>query len=202
MDMYRENIENMAPSQEKINTLFSTTNILIFLLCVLLLFSILGINILTLSGHILQEITHFIIQLYHTIKPFMISILSVLGYTTGSTLNKTADIVANTGKTSLDIADGSIHSLGNLFIQSSLPNLNKNHIDTTLNASPIKINNPSTDTTSSPIQNPISSNKTNWCLVGDYAGKRGCIEIGESDKCLSNQIYPTQQLCLNPNTRP
>ena len=56
---------------------------------------------------------------------------------------------------------------------------------------------PSPDTTKNPIQNPISSKK-GWCLVGEYQGKRGCIEIGEYDKCLSGQVFPEEKLCLNP----
>ena len=50
-----------------------------------------------------------------------------------------------------------------------------------------------------PIQKPISANKTNWCLIGEYQQKRGCIEIKDHDKCMSGQVFPTQKMCLNPN---
>jgi hypothetical protein len=139
------------------------------------------------------------------ITPSLSSLLSVLGYTTGATLNTSADILSDTGKAGLDIADGSVHSLGNIFIKSSLPamdNTTKKSIDSTLNISPTRVFNPTTDTTANPIQNPISSVKSNWCLVGDYAGKRGCIEISEKDTCLSNQVFPNQQMCLNPTFTP
>ena len=58
---------------------------------------------------------------------------------------------------------------------------------------------PSNDISENPIQKPISSNKTGWCLVGEYKNKRGCIEIGEHEKCMSGQVFPEQQMCLNPN---
>jgi len=179
-------------------SIFSIKNILILVLLLLLIFSFLGINILQFFDNVVQYITG-------VIGPSLSAILSVLGYTTGSALNTSADIVANTGKTGLDIADGSVHSLGNIFITSSLPKLNntsKVGIDSTLNISPVKVSNPNTDSASSTIQTPISSAKSNWCLVGDYAGKRGCIEIGDQDKCLSNQVFPNQKMCLNPTFTP
>lgn len=179
-------------------SLFSSKNFFISILLLLLILSFLGINILQIFANFIQYLTG-------VLTPTLSSLFSVLGYTTGSALNTSADIVSNTGKTGLDIADGSVHSLGNIFIASSLPSINnasKKGIDSTLNISPIHVNNPNTDTTSSTIQNPISSTKTNWCLVGDYAGKRGCIQISDQDTCLSKQVFPNQQMCLNPTFTP
>jgi hypothetical protein len=33
--------------------------------------------------------------------------------------------------------------------------------------------------------------------VGNYAGKNGCIEIDEYDKCLSGKVFPSRSLCLS-----
>jgi hypothetical protein len=49
-----------------------------------------------------------------------------------------------------------------------------------------------------PIKNPITAGKQGWCLVGEYQGKRGCIEVSEHDRCLSGQVFPNQKMCLNP----
>lgn len=185
---YPTNTNYQSPS------LFSFQNWVILILLILLILSFLGINLLQVFGNFIQYLTQIL-------GPFLSSLFSVLGYTTGSALNTSADIVTNTGKTGLDIADGSVHSLGNIFINSSLPHIDgtaKTDIDSTLNISPIHVGNPKTDSTSNPIQQPISATKTNWCLVGDYAGKRGCIEIGDQDKCMSNQVFPNQEMCLNP----
>lgn len=70
-------------------------------------------------------------------------------------------------------------------------------INHTPNSTNVTINVPSTDTTISPIQNPISSSKNKWCLIGEFQGKTGCMDIQDSDKCMSGQIFPTQQLCMN-----
>jgi hypothetical protein len=65
------------------------------------------------------------------------------------------------------------------------------------NSTNVTINVPSADTHISPIQNPISSNKNKWCLIGEFQGKTGCVDIEDSNKCMSGQIFPSQQLCMN-----
>jgi len=44
--------------------------------------------------------------------------------------------------------------------------------------------------------------KAGWCYVGQEKGARHCIEIGENDECMSGDIFPTHQVCVNPNLRP
>jgi len=70
----------------------------------------------------------------------------------------------------------------------------------TVNATPA-VNRPPSygdDTTANPVQNPISSGKSQWCLVGEYENRRGCVEVEDANKCMSGQLFPTQQMCLNP----
>lgn len=184
--------QNITQSSE--NGFFSNKNFIIILLIILLVFSFLGINILTISGNIMQTF----IQIF---GPLVSQILSIFGYTTGTVINKTADVVADTAKTGIDIAEGSIQSVGNILRDASQSNVDvrsKQSLDTALNQGILKGNEPRADSTENPIQKPISSGKQNWCLVGEYQGKRGCIEISEHDKCLSGQVFPNQKMCLNP----
>ena len=57
---------------------------------------------------------------------------------------------------------------------------------------------PQPDTTANPVQNPISSSKSQWCLAGEYEKRNGCVEVNDASKCMSGQLFPTQQMCLNP----
>ena len=43
--------------------------------------------------------------------------------------------------------------------------------------------------------------KTGFCYVGNDRGYRSCMEIDQMDKCVSNQIFPTRELCINPTLR-
>jgi hypothetical protein len=54
------------------------------------------------------------------------------------------------------------------------------------------------DKSSNVIQNPIAAKKGGWCLVGDDEGVRGCIRVEEHDKCMSGQIFPSKEVCMNP----
>lgn len=177
------------------NETFSAKNVIIMVLVVLLLLSFLGINLLD----ILSNFIKLIINLF---GPLISQILSLLGYTTGAVLNKSADVVSDTTKAAIDIAEGTVQNVGNLMIKASKSQLNSDSKSQLDNALSMQLSNGEyamNDSPENPIQKPISSNKNGWCLVGEYANKRGCVEIGEHDKCMSGQVFPTQKMCLNPN---
>ena len=176
--------------------IFSSKNTIIVVLCVLLILSFLGINVLVIFGNLIQTIINIF-------GPLVSQILSVFGYTAGTIINKSADVVTDTAKAGLDIAEGSVQSVGHLLKSASQGNVGESarrNLDNALEGS--RHNVPDSDTAESPIQKPITSNKAGWCLVGEYKGKRGCIEVGDRDKCMSGQIFPSQQICLNPTMTP
>ena len=43
--------------------------------------------------------------------------------------------------------------------------------------------------------------KAGYCYIGDDDDTRKCIEVGEADKCMSGDIFPTRELCINPKLR-
>lgn len=181
----------MPPSND---SSFLNKNMLIIALVILLILSFLGINLLNIFGDFIQTIMNIF-------GPLFSQILSVFGYTTGSIINKSADIVSDTAKFGIDVAEGSIQSLGDLLKNASERNVDpnsRNQLDRTLNDSKYRLARSEPDNSYSPIQKPISSNKIGWCLIGEYEGKRGCIDVSEQDQCLSGQIFPDKQMCLNP----
>ena len=50
--------------------------------------------------------------------------------------------------------------------------------------------------------NRIPGLKSGFCYVGEDRGFRSCIEVGESTKCMSGEIFPTREVCVNPRLRP
>lgn len=196
---FQNNQEYMSGNMSsESSNLFSNKNILIIILVLIILLSLLGINILLLIGEYMQKI----IDIF---KPFTQKILSIFGYTTGTVLNTTADVVADTAKLGIDIAEGSVQSVGNLLKNSgqSVDNATKSHIDATVSTSKLSLPNmPLPNDSSHPIQTGTSSSNNKWCLVGEYQQKRGCIEITDVDKCLSGQVFPNQKMCLNPTMTP
>jgi hypothetical protein len=186
----------IKPTMNNTNDMFSNKNTIIMLLIFLLILSFLGINLLNISGDIVQRISNIF-------GPVFVNFLSLFGYTTGTVINKTADVVADASKTGIDIAEGTAQSVGGLFLKASQnlsnqPSEEKPQPQQQPELKKEKKPDPQPDTTKNPIQKPISSIKARWCLVGEYEGRRGCIAINEHDKCLSGQVFPTQQMCLNP----
>jgi len=184
---------------------FNLTNVLIFILIILVLFSFFGMNILTVLGSSLQNFSDII-------NPFIKQFLVAIGYSTGEIINKSADVTSDAAKIGIDIADGTIHNVGNLLKKgaSELEGSEKPSLEQKLNSKESKPevkpkeSKPQVkpDTSENPIQKPITSEKVNWCLVGEYENKRGCVSVTDSDKCLSGQIFPSQQMCLNPTLTP
>ena len=83
-------------------------------------------------------------------------------------------------------------------------NTNKNDLNQALNqATPNYTPEPgySADDSYSSIQKSKSSSKSGWCFIGEDRGFRSCINVGENDTCMSGDIFPTSEICVNPNLR-
>ena len=196
-------MDNENKESFKMNTtnMFSNKNFIITIFVILLILSFLGINLLNIVGNLMEVLVKIF-------GPLVNQILSIFGYTAGTIIDKGADLGTDVATTGVEIAGGSVQSIGKLLIDASKKGVApdaKKSLNSSFDISVDDLDKPkrsldlepSPDTTKNPIQNPISSKK-GWCLVGEYQGKRGCIEIGEYDKCLSGQVFPEEKLCLNP----
>lgn len=163
----------------------TSKNYLIIFLVVVTIFSLLGINLLVNAGESMQS-------LLDKILPSIYKILAALGFATGTIINTTTDVAADGTRAAVDVVEGSIQSVGNMLQKASSGSLDLN----------IGKNNETgavtSDKSSSNIQNPISNKKSSgkWCLVGEYEGKRGCIEIDDSDVCMSQKIFDSNDECV------
>jgi len=176
---------------ENSQPLFSSKNTIIVILTILLILSFLGINLLDIVSNIIKSIVYIL-------GPFISQILAVFGYTSGTLINKSADVVSDTAKIGIDIAEGTVQNIGNLLISASSGSIKPLDIKLSQDKPTSAPTQPAEDTSENPIQKPISASKSGWCLIGEYENRRGCIEVGEQDKCLSGQIFPNQKMCLNP----
>jgi len=202
--------------------------ILLIVILVLSIFTFLGLNLLNIAGNVNENAVRIF-------GPTLEKVLKNLGYSSGELLNESSEVAADVIKTGVDVADGTLHNVGNLLnggpnsdhrnynrkshdsekyhhhdrdhVEKQITNKkdSKPHhhtqskLDTSINKSKIDKHDPKPDSGASMIQKPISSKKSNWCLVGEHNRKRGCIEIGDHDKCMSGQVFPSQKMCLNPN---
>ncbi len=178
--------ENNQKVSNKIDLNFDNKMLIIVALCIILFFSLLGVNLFFFFGGIFETVAKFVMPLFR-------QILSLLGFSAGTIINKTADVVGDTAKFSVDIAEGTVQSVGTLLQKASAGGLTddmRRNFKDSMNITPSSYENS--------VLSTAASKRSSWCLVGEYQGKRGCVEINEGDKCLSKQIYPNKQMCLNP----
>lgn len=149
------------------------------------------INIFYIIGNFIQVLSNIFM-------PFIRKILSLFGYSTGTILNETAELASNTAKLTIDIAEGTIQSVGGLLQKASQGGLTNDMKKTfSDNFKEVPASSPM-----NPIQATTASKKSGFCYVGDFQGNRGCVEVSEHQKCMSEKIFPTKKMCLNPTMTP
>ena len=179
--------QNYSPEPSSFDgNIFDFRNSIIVLLLIIVALTYFGINLLSLVGYGIQKAVDIL-------SPFLTHVLDFMGYSTGSAINTAADISADVAKEGVDIAEGAIQNVGNLLIGDEA--IGQAQRGSKMYAG---IPEPSPDVSENTIQKSLNSNKTKWCLAGEYQNKRGCINISESDKCMSGKIFPTEEMCLNP----
>lgn len=183
------------------NGLFSGKNGIIIVLVILLLLSFVGVNLLIVSGNIMQTLSNIF-------GPVVTNLLATLGFSTGSLINTSSDVVSKTAKFGIDVADGTVKSVGNLLMSASEPGLNETQKRELSNVlKPTTSNNNSgspmpAQSTDSTVSSIASQKQGGWCYIGDYENARGCVKMSEHSKCMSGQVFSSQANCLNPNIPP
>ena len=87
-------------------------NSLIIILVLFLLLALLGFNLFFFFGVVLEKF-------FGVARNVVVQTLSMMGFYTGAVLNTTADVVSDTAKGGIDIAEGSVQSIGNLLQNKS-----------------------------------------------------------------------------------
>lgn len=57
------------------------------------------------------------------------------------------------------------------------------------------------DDAGSTIQNGRNNNGKGWCYIGEDSGFRSCVEVGNGQECMSGDVFPSKDKCINPNLR-
>jgi len=167
----------------------------------LLILSILGTGILV-------NITQTILNGIKILTDFLLTFFKSLSKNTGEIVNGTGDAVTNTSIFGVEILDGIIHDIGNMFKGQATPvSSNSKHLDVIIqnrdgNNTPttnVSSNIPHSVTQSN-NSNPIPANTGNdkWCFIGkNDNGSSTCTKLQNNQACLSNKIYNSQDECKN-----
>ena len=178
-------------------------------LLIILILAFLGFNIFVYLAKGTQEINSFF-------APLLTKILGLFGAVSGQVVDVSAEGAKAVVNTSADVIDTSLTAVQDITpnkAKSSVPSesvsqqnnhdiMKNNTLNKALNTSKSKepnSNNYNADDASSNIQG--GAPKPGWCYIGEDRGFRTCAQVGVNDKCMSGDIFPNQELCINPSLR-
>ena len=168
---------------------------------VIIIFAFLGINIFSALGDATSGFTEIL-------RP----IASVFGYTVGETTKQTVKMSAKGTKEAVDIAADAVESGVNVLekglsgkkhgtVVNNNSAITKKALESAKKQLRAPPSTPEADDAGSITQQSRTSGKAGYCYIGEDRGFRSCIKVNEDDKCMSGQIFPTKDVCINPNLR-
>ena len=192
-------------------------------LILFLIISLLGINIFAYLAKGTEESATIIKQLFGPILAFF-------GYGTLDTAKQTIGTTATGTKAGVDIiagaASGAVNIIEENVIANAIANANGQMAKSSQQGAPVHeqiqtgtntdkfeqgslekalssasqsgSSGPEPDNSRSSIQ---STGKAGWCFIGEDQGGRTCSQVGVNDTCMSGDVFPNQDICMNPNLR-
>ena len=182
---------NISSVSESLSSSWLPSNnnyILYFLIVVILLF--LGFNLFGYLGEGADNL-----------KDLFVQILKFFGYSVGETTKKTisesqkgtklaTDVVGDSIKDAVDVSEKALGI-------SNTPSL-KQDVNVNKKKSPNVI---IPDSSDSMLQTSKAKKKAGYCYIGEDRGFRSCVKVSKDDVCMSGEIFPSQQICVNPSLR-
>lgn len=136
-----------------------------------------------------------------TLLNFFKPILVFFGHNVGETIRQTTNVTAKGVKSATRATSDSINNTLDM-LEGDINNRNQHrnhdrnqHRNQHMNNIPM----PSDSIENTSIGK--TAEKAGFCYVGTDRGHRSCIEVDDQDQCMSGDIFPTRDICVNPNLR-
>tara|TARA_A100001035_G_C27778278_1_gene500282 strand:- start:1297 stop:1821 length:525 start_codon:yes stop_codon:yes gene_type:complete len=167
--------ENTTVSNLKPNIKIFNWQKLIKYILILIILAFLGLNLFTHVGEIIEYLKNILSLIVNFVLDKTKEVLKI------TTLNTTHGI-----ESGIEIVKKKLDGKKNNTIQMS----DKLLVD----------ENPEPDISISEIQNNVKRG-VGYCYVGEDRNIRSCVKVNKKDKCMSGDIFPTREICINPNLR-
>jgi len=173
-------------------------------LLIIIILAFLGINIFVYLAKGTQDITSFF-------KPIVDRIAALFSGVTSQIVDVSAEGAKGVVNTTAAVADKGLTSVQDITsssnisstsVQSTIPQpdiMKSNTLNRALNNPNQGLNDYEADDSSSNIQN--GAPKAGWCFIGEDRGFRSCAKVGVNDTCMSGNIFPSHEICVNPSLR-
>lgn len=177
---------------------------------IILILAFLGFNIFAYLAKGTQDVTQFF-------APLIKKIFGVTAVVTGdvvdvssegakAVVSETANVI-NTGLSSLqnvtpNSAAATSSVKGQPITQQQIDVIQQSTLNKALNTAQSQQHGGEQDYEANEASSSVhSAGKSGWCYIGDDRGFRSCAEVGTNDICMSGDIFPSQEICMNPNLR-
>jgi hypothetical protein len=186
-------------------------------LIIIFILAFLGFNIFVYLAKGTQDITSFF-------QPLVNQIFKIIASITGQTVNVSAEGAKTVVSGTANTINTGLSSVQNIATPNSVtPNstttnsnlkgqpINQKQIDIMQQTSLNRALNASQSQQQQQQQQDYQANeatssvhggKSGWCYVGEERGYRTCAQVGVNDTCMSGDIFPSQEICVNPSLRP
>lgn len=190
------------------------TGIIMRVLAVVFILMLLGINIFYYLGDAVDFTSDIMDPIYKFIGYETSGVVKQTVSTSAKGANRAIDVTANTTKGVInvteDVVDNTFPSGDSTMSKSNSNreiNAKTNVSETKLNTRPtisqdnVRASNEDDDPL---VINSVASkggSSLGFCYIGEDRGNRSCVEVDESELCMSGEIFPSRNICINPNLR-
>lgn len=189
-------------------SIFSNISVVVIIvICIIFILAYFNINLFTIIGNIIQRISNII-------TPIFLNILHYFGVATGTTIAATTSVVSSgisDVTTSIDTTNKAVSGTiisgiqGNGVNESAYPtktiqNTNEQSFNI-VNTAPQIAAQQQKDDDKQYVNSVQYNTPVGYCFIGQQRDTRYCSEISQAHQCASGDVFPTMDMCINPNLR-
>jgi hypothetical protein len=208
MTLDKNNGVYLSDTKSPSSSIFSRISIVIIIgICIVFVLAYYNINLFIITGNIIQQITDII-------TPIFLNILQYFGIAVGTTAVVTtkiasagiSDITSSIDTTNKAVAGAIVSGIqgdgvNEIVQQISLPQNTDENSFNIVNTAPQMVAQQREDEDKQYLNNVQYNRSVGYCFIGQQNNRRYCSDITESNQCASGDIFPTMDICINPNIR-
>jgi hypothetical protein len=169
------------------------------ILLFLFILALIGVNVFEYLGLLTKEIKETVSPILYTSYIYVGNTAKVAVNTAATGAKLGVDVAAGTVNDAINLTQGKTSDDGSLEINAT-QEAKKQKLKNAINTSTNKADTYIPDNTKSKIQQKATG-KSGFCYIGEDRGFRQCLKVSEQDVCVSGDIFPTNDICVNPNLR-
>jgi hypothetical protein len=167
----------------------------------IIILALLGFNIFTYFGEILNWFKRLL-------APIFGPVVGTAAEVVGDTARQTIDVTAEGAKAAIsgvqEVSTGGISTLQNVLDGKRIRNgIDGGYAEKEISSAEARyiLGGAGEPDDTDNMKPKSKKGKVGYCYVGDDKGFRTCISVDKAHECMSGEIFPTMDVCVNPSLR-